>query len=87
VEVPFNREEEARLEKRRALEAIVRRSLAEAYANRTGIPGRTVRQTPKTPARPWLKPIKYALMIPLLILIYYGFKILLLIIIALENIV
>ncbi len=86
MDVPFNREEEARLQKRRDIEETLRRSLAEAYANRTRIPARRFRQTPQTPVRSSFKPIKYALMIPFLILIYYGFKILLLIIIALENI-
>jgi hypothetical protein len=85
MDVPYNTDEPVIQRNPREIRELARR-LRDSGADRIVRPRRGLAETPKKSFRPWVKKVICALSIPVfLIMAYYGFKILLLVLIALEN--
>lgn len=85
MEVPYNTDEPRTERNQREIREVARR-LRDSGSDRIIKPPRRLAETPQKAFSPWVKKVIYALLIPVcLVVAYYGFKILLLVLIALEN--
>jgi len=85
MEVPYNTDEPSMQRNQREIREIAKR-LRDSGADRIVKPPRRLVETPQKSFSPWVKKVIYALLVPVcLIVAYYGFKILLLVLIGLEN--
>ncbi len=85
MDVPYNTDEPVIHRNPREIRELARR-LRDSGADRIVRPRMGLTEDPKKSFRPWVKKVACALLIPVfLVMGYYGFEILLLVLIALEN--